>query len=599
MRTHLFYLIVCSVTFMLTKNIAAQATFEGIGFLSESNNKSSRAFDISDDGNVIVGWSTSEHDGNFVAEAFRWEEGIMQGLGDLPGGVFSSQARGVSGDGSVVIGYGVTSAPIVWEAFRWDATDGMVGLGDFVENDIYSEATDVSYDGSVIVGRSYTTNKPMLWINGELQYLEEELFGEAWGVSADGSMVVGSGDLNDVQQAFIWTQETGAVGLGAPAGGYSIASKISADGNTVVGIQYSSDFEAFRWTGETGMEGLGFLSGGNYSNAKDVSDDGMTVVGVGNSEDGYVAFIWREETGMQNLKEVLETEYGLDLTGWVLSNATAISADGTIIVGEGINPDGHPEGWRAVLPPHSSGGCMAPYMFFLDETSDTSVMFSWDPSPSEVNGYNWLIMYTGQVPGVEEPVASGTTQPGMNSAFAMGLTPGTSYQVYLQTKCNGDEESNYGGPFMITTTGGGGGECEAPGSFFLEEVTESSVWFSWDPSPSEVNGYNWLIMYIGQVPGVEEPVTSGTTQPGMNSAFAMGLTPGTSYQVYLQTKCEGDEISNYSGPFMITTTGGGGGECEAPGSFFLEEVTESTASFSWNVSPSEVNGYNWFVMNFG
>src|SRR5690606_41556208 len=79
------------------------------------------------------------------------------------------------------------------------------------------------------------------------------------------------------------------------------------------------------WTGETGMEGLCFLSGGNYSNAKDVSDDGKTVVGVGNSADEYIAFIWREETGMQNLKEFLETEYGLDLTGWMLGEATAIS----------------------------------------------------------------------------------------------------------------------------------------------------------------------------------------------------------------------------------------------------------------------------------
>ena len=452
MRTHLFYLITCSIALIWGTSLSAQATFEGIGFLSESN-KQSRAFDVSDDGNVIVGWSVFELDGNFVAEAFRWENGVMQGLGDLPGGVFSSQARGVSGDGSVVIGYGVTSAPTIWEAFRWNATDGMVGLGDFVENDFHSEATDVSYDGSVIVGRSYTTSKPMLWINGELQYLEEELFGEAWGVSADGSMVVGSGDLNDVQQAFIWTQETGAVGLGAPDGGYSVAFKISADGNTVVGIQYSSDFEAFRWTGETGMEGLGFLSGGNYSNAKDVSDDGKTVVGVGNSADEYIAFIWREETGMQSLKELLENEFGLDLSGWVLIEATAISADGSTIVGIGINPDGNTEGWKAVIPSSSGGNCTAPNTFLLDEITDTSVMFSWEPSPSEINGYNWLIMNIGQVPGVDEPVASGTAGPGTNSAFAMGLTPGTSYQVYLQTKCNGDEVSNYGGPFMITTTG--------------------------------------------------------------------------------------------------------------------------------------------------
>src|SRR5690606_26940384 len=112
MRTHLFYFVLFLLSIILTKNLAAQATFEGIDFLNQTN-KSSRAFDVSDDGKIIVGWSTSEQGGDFVAEAFRWENGVMQGLGDLPGGFFGSQARGVSGDGSVVIGYGVTSFPTI------------------------------------------------------------------------------------------------------------------------------------------------------------------------------------------------------------------------------------------------------------------------------------------------------------------------------------------------------------------------------------------------------------------------------------------------------------------------------------------------------
>jgi len=49
-------------------------------------------------------------------------------LGDLPGSFISSRAEGVSGDGSVVVGYsdGVNGT----EAFRWDSVGGMVGLGD-------------------------------------------------------------------------------------------------------------------------------------------------------------------------------------------------------------------------------------------------------------------------------------------------------------------------------------------------------------------------------------------------------------------------------------------------------------------------------------
>ena len=57
------------------------------------------------------------------------------GLGDLPGGSFSSHALGISADGSVVVGRGnsssETSDPFgTYEAFRWTEAGGMVGLGD-------------------------------------------------------------------------------------------------------------------------------------------------------------------------------------------------------------------------------------------------------------------------------------------------------------------------------------------------------------------------------------------------------------------------------------------------------------------------------------
>ena len=98
------------------------------------------------------------------------------------------------------------------------------------------------------------------------------------------------------------------------------------------------------------MVGLGTLSGGSTA-AFAVSADGATVVGWS----ANVAFIWSEQAGMRDLRTALEVEWGLDMTGWELTDAWGISGDGTVIVGTGVNPAGHQEGWIATVPEPATG----------------------------------------------------------------------------------------------------------------------------------------------------------------------------------------------------------------------------------------------------
>ena len=103
------------------------------------------------------------------------------------------------------------------------------------------------------------------------------------------------------------------------------------------------------------MVGIGDLSGGSFvSRAKGVSGDGSTIVGQGaNGTPGNEAFIWNETDGMQELDVVLSA-LGLDLTGWTLHDALAISADGLTIVGTGLNPSYQTEAWIATIPEPST-----------------------------------------------------------------------------------------------------------------------------------------------------------------------------------------------------------------------------------------------------
>jgi probable HAF family extracellular repeat protein len=173
-------------------------------------------------------------------------------------------------------------------------------------------------------------------------------------VSTDGSVAVGSSYTASwaLEQAFRWTQAGGMVGLGfLPGGSASFATAVSPDGSVVVGTSSSyAGYPAFRWTQGTGMVNIGNLPGRQTTHPLDVSAEGSAIVGGSLTDPTHGgAFIWDSIHGMRDLQSVLQTDHGLDLTGWSLQVASGISSDGKVIVGWGVNPSGQQEAFRAVL----------------------------------------------------------------------------------------------------------------------------------------------------------------------------------------------------------------------------------------------------------
>lgn len=332
--------------------IASHATpfVIGLGWLRGGLN--SQGVGLSGDGSVAVGVSESSPS---PQQAFRWTQvNGMQGLGDLTGGAFWSEAVDASSDGSVIVGDGTGSTAV--EAFRWTEAGGLVGLGGLTANGyVFSFALGVSGDGSVVVGGSFSgsTTEAFRWTQaGGMAGLGTLAGGwsTARDVSLDGTIVVGDSGVLSNMQAFRWTQAEGMVGLGYLPGGtaVSVAQAISDDGSTIVGYGSStSGTEAFRWTQADGMVGLGSLSASG-SLAYDVSADGSIVVGLSGGD----AFVWDAVHGMRSLEQVL-TVSGVDLDGWELHSALAVSADGRTIVGSGIHfgpTGGNPQAFIAFIP---------------------------------------------------------------------------------------------------------------------------------------------------------------------------------------------------------------------------------------------------------
>ena len=174
----------------------------------------SKARGVSADGRVVVGFSGSAAG----AEAFRWTAaGGMEGLGDLPGGTFSSEALNVSADGQVVVGY--ANSEQGQEAFRWTRSGGMTPCGTFSNGYSYSEALDVSGDGNILVGYSLGEQgqRAFIWDKSHgMRNLQEVLVNEygldldrwtlkmARAISDDGLTIVGKG-INPDGNEEAWT----------------------------------------------------------------------------------------------------------------------------------------------------------------------------------------------------------------------------------------------------------------------------------------------------------------------------------------------------------------------------------------------------------
>lgn len=316
---------------------------------------------VSANGEVVVGYELYPP---YVYEtAFRWT--MAKGKYKIEPNSPANVANAVSGDGTVVVGHEGEIRRFL--AFWHTETSGSHFISDCNGCQVFyeSRAWGASYDGSVIVGDAVTLEGPRYafrWTAATgvslIGVLPGDIESGASSVSADGNTVVGSSENSTGDRAFIWKPASGMVDIGhLPNCNNSRATDVSADGTTVVGASGTGTYgggdyqEAFRWTIEGSMQGLGHI-GTTQEDSKSfaigVSGDGAVVVGKCNTDSGLRAFIWRDGK-MFDLKEVLETIYGLNLSGWTLSSASDISADGRTIVGNGTNPNGNQSAWVAHL----------------------------------------------------------------------------------------------------------------------------------------------------------------------------------------------------------------------------------------------------------
>jgi probable HAF family extracellular repeat protein len=299
---------------------------------------------VSADGTTAAGLAEAS---TGILRAFRWTTSTgVQDLGPTYPTV-NSVSQGMNSNGSVVVGFSYGSSGQS-SAFRWTSATGMQDLG-LLSGGSAAQANGVNADGSVVVGGASTSSNVSLsfrWTAATgMQALPVQsgfALGSVSGVSADGLVTVGYSTPSGSEgyrgdRAYRYTAAGGYQNLGVlPGFDRSYVNGVSGDGNTVIGSSQllpvffePSEIRATRWTAAGGLQDMS-LAGDSSAGASAASFDGLRIVGFS----GDRAFLWTSTIGSVDLNTYLPT-LGLDLSGWQLGIASAISPDGSIIAGGG------------------------------------------------------------------------------------------------------------------------------------------------------------------------------------------------------------------------------------------------------------------------
>ena len=272
----------------------------------------------------------------------------------------------------------------------WNFTDlGTMG-------GIASDARGISADGSVIVGTIQIVINKEDWQENTLHAFRWTKAGGvqdlgtmggksaiATGIALNGSIIVGSfKDNNGNWHAFRWTQAGGAQDMGTMGGRSAYANAVSNDGSVIVGQFTNEDpkiifkplppyypkYHVFRWTQASGVQDLGTM-GSDSARATGVSSNGSVIMGDFQDTNNDVfkhVFRWTQASGVQDLGTM----------GGTSAVAGGISADGRVIAGTvmQLGSDSHFFRWTQEEGAHELDGPNASFAFIRGVSADGSVI---------------------------------------------------------------------------------------------------------------------------------------------------------------------------------------------------------------------------------
>ncbi len=245
----------------------------------------------------------------------------------------------------------------------------------------------------------------------------------------------------------------------------------------------------------------------------------------------------------------------------------AVLAGHTYIIA--ISTNATPQTLGYSLQIQATPNCLNPSQISSSSITSSGVNLSWN-NPSNTTSWEVAVVANGN------PIPANGTVTSSNVNFAVAnLVPNSIYKAYVRSVCSDGSYSLWSAPISFSTLS----SCAAPTQILSSTISSTSANFSWLLGTGN-SGYQYAVQLSGitTLPSTGALVTT-------NAATVTGLSPSTSYKIYVRTVCANQIFSSWSFPVTFTTSA----SCLIPSQVVASTITETSATLSW----LNTNVSNW------
>lgn len=192
-------------------------------------------------------------------------------------------------------------------------------------------------------------------------------------------------------------------------------------------------------------------------------------------------------------------------------------------------------GWVADVTCEPAPTCPKPTAIAVVANSFTTATLSWNENGSATQ---WEVLVTSP------SNTTGTSYVTGNNPFELtDLVAGEAYTISVRAICSTSDLSNWSTTTLTITP------CEVPANVNAIVISSNSVQINWNNTNS-LNSWEVLVVPSGST--APDSSTSGTAT-NLASYTAVGLSPSSSYDVYVRSACLFNSFSDWSAVVSFST----------------------------------------------